>query len=218
MRKATIVSVVLGPLLLASTASSQPATSSAQGEARIIRGTYSSRGGTSFFTPCGSKTRLRASDETPDGSVTAMYADISRDNPSGQVFTEVSGIKTAQAVRILSVEKMYRDGPGCKEDLSGIVWKGRGYEPAFWLEADALSVRFQPMSESSPLQFESGGILEEGASRVLSAESSAGKILVRILPHRCKDDLTGGIYSWRMEITFGDQKFTGCAYPGDVRR
>jgi uncharacterized membrane protein len=215
MRKLA-VALVLVPFLQAGPGSAQGESAGAVGEPQTFRGMYSARSTGAGFTPCQSKTRLKASDETPESLFSAMYAEVSRDNPSGQVFAQITGIKSGKSIRVLGVEKMYREGPGCREVLSHLMWKARGYEPGWWMEADALAVRFQPMSESAPIEFPYRAFTKKDSSLTYESETESGPFSVLLLPHRCHDAMAGGIYSWRAEVTFKGEKYAGCAYPGDA--
>jgi putative lipoprotein len=115
--------------------------------------------------------------------------------------------------RILRIERLYSEGPGCAEALGGVVFVARGNEP-FWSARAGVDGVIVERPGSAPLKGEFTGVRDDGAERVIETGTSEGALALRLAPGRCSDGMSDTVYGWSAQLTLGDQAFRGCAFAG----
>lgn len=119
----------------------------------------------------------------------------------------------AGKARVLRLERLYSEGPGCGEALGGVVFVARGTEP-FWSVRAGMEGVVLERPDHAPLTAEFTGAREQGMERVIETNTDKGALSLRLAPGRCSDGMSDTVYGWTARLTVGDEAFRGCAYAG----
>lgn len=119
----------------------------------------------------------------------------------------------AGKARVLRLERVYSEGPGCDEALGGVVFVARGTEPFWSVRAGMDGVRLE-RPDHAPLDAEFTGVSEQGLDRIIAASTAEGALALRLTPGQCSDGMSDTVYGWTAQLTLGEEAFRGCGYAG----
>ena len=120
---------------------------------------------------------------------------------------------TGGRLAISRIERIYTEGPGCDEPLSGVAFIARGNEP-FWsvrsgqdgvsLERPGIAAVTGPFA----------GVIDTESGHRIETETAAGKLIVQLTPGPCSDGMSDAIYGWTAKASLRNEEWSGCAFAG----
>jgi uncharacterized membrane protein len=205
--------------------------------AKRLRGhmVISARSGS--FTPCGSAEAVSVLDST-GGDLALIYRELvpEQDRP---LYVEVlatawqppggpgsrKGINDPGAARdgnliVHGLRRAASESAGCAENLEGLEFRALGNEPFWKVDIADDGITFEALDAPQKLAFPypspdvSRGRITYRADAAVSAGEPARKIEVVILERRCRDSMSGALFSFQAEISLNGRRNTGCAAQG----
>jgi uncharacterized membrane protein len=161
-------------------------------------------------TPCG-ETRQRIVDF--DAGARALLDQFLAGGAHEFFLDGWAGPGPGDRLTVQRVERLYSEGPGCQEALSGVVFAARGNEPFWSLRAGQDGVRLERPGQavvSAPF------IAPEQADAGFNyaAQTRAGTLTVLVAPGTCSDGMSDTVYGWTATVTLGEQTYRGCGFAG----
>lgn len=162
------------------------------------------------ITPCGESSQ-RMADFGPEA---ATVLDIFLASGAREFFIDAWAVTGADGrLAVNRVERIYTEGPGCEEALSGVVLVARGNEP-FW---SVRSGQDGVVLERPGVPAISGpftGVTEFEGGRRIESETPSGKLVVQFTPAACSDGMSDSIYGWTAKATLRNEAWSGCGFAG----
>jgi putative lipoprotein len=186
------------------------------------------------LTPCGGGDPYWVLDAT-GGDLPEVYRSMAS-QPYEPIFAEVRGMVIFEAgsgfgadfdrqVRVTELLRAAREGPGCAEDLSSLVFRAHGGEPFWHLEVTPDSLRLHRLGVASVAfhidEISTSPIDEssEDASgfRWSGSHVGGGSITATIHSVRCIDTMSGSVFPYQATVSLDGTTLTGCAAKGGSR-
>jgi uncharacterized membrane protein len=189
----------------------------------IMRGTVTIESGNATFRTCGDKGRdyllVDASRET---ELTRLYAELAP-RAGVPVFMELRGVVVSapadaridRAVHAEAIERAEREGPGCRRPINRFDALVIGSSPAWQVEISRAGVTFAAIDPPGMKIFPpyagewpaAGGVRYDG-------KAESGVLSIVLEPMRCRDAVTGNLYSLAARVQFNGTEYRGCAFRG----
>lgn len=162
------------------------------------------------IVPCGDSAQ-QILEVAPDAK---PFLDKFLESGAHEFFVEAAGERVPGGhVRALHFERLYSEGPGCEDDLTGIAFAARGTEP-FWSISDAREgLRLERPGEPALLASRSTS-REEFGEWYAEGDTPEGKLTLRLTPAWCSDGMSDALYAWKATVRLGDKAFHGCGFRG----
>ena len=162
------------------------------------------------ITPCGESIQ-RMADFGPEA---APVLDTFLASGAREFFIDAWAVTgTDGRLAVNRVERIYTEGPGCDEALSGVVLVARGNEP-FW---SVRSGQDGVVLERPGVPAISGpftGVTESEGGRRIESETPSGKLVVQFTPAACSDGMSDSIYGWTAKASLRNEEWSGCGFAG----
>lgn len=118
-----------------------------------------------------------------------------------------------ETLLVRSLLRAEREGFACSENLTDVIYRARGNEPAWKLDLRHDNLSFASMGSGEVL-FPTPEVAITDSGLAISGKSGQDTIEVEITAGRCIDTMSGSIYSFTTTITTPDQRYSGCAVAG----
>lgn len=112
-------------------------------------------------------------------------------------------------IELESVERMYVEGPGCREPLDSFVWVAHGQEPFWAFAITNAGMQFRAPG-AQPRTYAYAEPQTDG-DRVVYAGADYRLTLRR---QECRGTMANSSYAWTAELQTADRQWRGCAWQG----
>ena len=167
------------------------------------------------MSPCRSGERVVVEDATPQRELEPVYRELAT-RAGRAIFIEFSGRRDGAILRAERLRRAYADGPGCREDLDQVQLRAQGIEPLWYLDARADAVLLRRPGGGAPHRFPAGAFERRGAEFVYEGAAERSVLRIVLREERCRDPLSGALYTLRALADWDGRKLPGCAYWGEL--
>ena len=162
------------------------------------------------ITPCGEATQRMAD----FASGAAPVLDTFLASGAREFFIDAWGSPGADGrLAITAIERIYTEGPGCDEALSGVVFVARGNEPFWSVRSGQDGVTLERPGVAA-ISGPFNGVTEAEGDRRIESETPSGQLVVQLTPAPCSDGMSDAIYGWTAKATLRNEAWSGCGFAG----
>ena len=193
-----------------------PAAMASPEKRGVLRGIYVAVDGQAYVEPCGRSERLRLGGPAAT-ELAAAYAQLATAEHR-RLYVEVRGSHARNSFTADQVERIQVSGEGCHEVMRNSLFKAYGALPEWNLFIDPTGLRLRTLEDGGPIWFPYHRFWREGGAWVFGSHNNGGDIRVEVRHGRCIDPATGNRFGFTAAVVFGEKRYSGCAYPGDLLR
>lgn len=162
------------------------------------------------ITPCG-ESMQRMADFGPEA---APVLDTFLASGAREFFIDAWAAPGADGrLAITRVERIFSEGPGCDEALSGVVFVARGNEP-FWSVRSGQDGVVLERPGIAAVRGPFDGVIDAEGGRRIESETPSGKLVVQFTRAACSDGMSDSIYGWTAKASLRNEEWSGCGFAG----
>ena len=162
-------------------------------------------------TPCGERVQ-RIVEFGPDA---AKVLDTFVASGAREFFIDAwAGPGSGDHLAVSRIERIYSEGPGCDESLSGTVWMARGNEPFWSLRSGQAGVTLERPGVAAVTGPFTGVVDVDGGGKRVESDTPAGKLVVQFTSATCSDGMSDAIYGWTATASLRNEQWSGCGFAG----
>jgi putative lipoprotein len=163
---------------------------------------------------CGEKSQRQVVLEAQAQATIDSFIAVANSAKSRPFFLDAWGARRNDGgLRLGRIERVYREGPGCAEDMSEFVVKASGNEPFWALSIDRSILRFQRPEAPAYSGSYTRSLLADGSSR-FEADTEGGRLTVTLTRRPCRDGMSDAVFGWAAVVRVGQREWGGCGYVG----
>lgn len=125
-----------------------------------------------------------------------------------------AGPGSGDHLAVSRIERIYSEGPGCDESLSGTVFMARGNEPFWSLRSGQAGVTLERPGVAAVTGPFTGVVDVDGGGKRVESDTPAGKLVVQFTPATCSDGMSDAIYGWTATASLRNEQWSGCGFAG----
>lgn len=192
-----------------------PAPTQGEEPAKVWRGNFTAGARGLLMSPCRSGERVALEDRTPGRELETVYRELAQ-RPGRAIFMEIFGRREGASLRAESLRRAYAEGPGCREDLGPVRLRAHGTDPLWHVDARADGVLFRRLRAQEVRRFPPAPLERRGTEYRYEGAAETSVLRFAVREERCRDALSGALYTLRVIAELDELKLTGCGYWGDL--